>query len=98
MDSGIDGDKLLILRPDSSSNSSSLDSEELFLSDSAIEEDRDAQLEGISALMEDSETLVDNNKKITVQKVSCEPIQSILTINVLSSVGEGEADKEGVNY
>ena len=66
MDSGIDGDKLLILRPDSSSNSSSLDSEELFLSDSAIEEDRDAQLEGISALMEDSETLVDNNKKMTV--------------------------------
>ena len=38
---------------------------------------------------------MDNNKKISVQKVSGEPLQSTPTINVPSPVQEGEEENEG---
>ena len=63
-----EGDKQLILRPDSSSTSSSSDSEEIYLSDRATERDLDLQLEGISSLLDDSEPLGDNNQHVLAQK------------------------------
>ena len=95
MDSSIDGDKLSLLRPDSSSNSSSSISEEEFLSDSATEEAQDTELEGISSLFGNSEFLVDNNQKISEQKVSCELLQPKPTIYILSPIQEGEEENEG---
>ena len=56
------GDKHLLIRPDASSNSSSSNSEEVYVSDSAIERDLDEQLEGISTLLGNSEPMLDSNQ------------------------------------
>ena len=74
IDSGIDGDKTWLQRPDSSSNSSSSESEEDFQSDNATEKDKDEELEGISSLFGFYDHLVDNNQGKMVQQDRCEPI------------------------
>lgn len=79
-DYNIEGDKPFLNRPDASSTSSHSDLDDTFLSDSAIEEDREVHLEGLSALMGEPEPLVDSNQNLDV---AC------------SSLREGEGVKEG---
>ena len=55
-------------RPDSSSISSSSDFEASFHSEKAKEEDLDMQLEGISLLLGDPDSLEDNNQKAMLQR------------------------------
>ena len=95
MESDFDGDKQIVLRPDSSSICSFSNSEEIYLSYRATEEDSDLRLEGISSLLEDSESLLDNHQHALVQKDNFVPTYFVPPINVLlsSSVVEVEAEK-----
>ena len=101
MDSDFDGDKQIVLRPDSSSISSLSDSEEIYLSDRAIEENFDLYLEEISSLLEDSESLVVNNQQALVQKDNWtlldrpDPTYFVPPINVFMPSSAVEVETEG---
>ena len=61
LESEFEGGKQLTLRPGSSSISSFSDSEEIFISDKATEEDANVHLQGINCLLGDFEpTTIDN--------------------------------------
>ena len=94
MDSAIDGDKPLLNRPVASSISSSSNSEEVFLSDGATEENRVLHLEGISVLLGDTEPLVKHNQTLTGQNNYGKPMQPMPLIDVSSLLKEGEGDME----
>ena len=82
MELDIDGDKQIILRPDSLSISSSSGSDEIYLSDRATEEDFDVELEGISSLLGDSEPPVDNDQQVLGPKDNFVPTYFVPPINV----------------
>ena len=94
-DSDAEGDKPLLQRPDSSTQSSSSESEETFLSDSTLDKDQEAELEGLRSLFGNSDHLTDNNQKIRVQEDWCESLQSSPIMNVISTVQEREKQIEG---
>ena len=63
LESDFERNKQLTLRPEFSSTTSYLDSNETFLSDRATEEYFDLQLQGISSLMDDSKPTVNKEKQ-----------------------------------
>ena len=89
LDTELDEDNPLLRRPDLSSNSSSSESEEVFHSDSATEEDQDAELEGFSTLFGIDDHLVEKDQNTSVQEDRNEPLQSLSTVKEISSVQKG---------
>ena len=58
-----EGDKQLLLQPESSSDSSFSETEESYFSDKIIEEDLDLHLQGISVMMEEHEAIVEKDQQ-----------------------------------